>query len=128
MSSQSICNEILNGATSVLSLYAVVSPLGIVLNLLCIVSIAQVLWANRRESMGGNMFAYFLAKAVSDCVFFVINIFWVWYQCSQIGLCTPLMWRTDFYAYWSLIGLDDIADMALVFSVLMEAFAIVGKE
>jgi hypothetical protein len=93
-----------------------VNPIGIVLNLMCVVCFAQILW--KKNESASNMFKYLLVKAVCNFLYFSDDIFYLFYN---------KLWPTLSYEIWLVYIYNSIQPIVLLISAIMEVMATLGK-
>jgi hypothetical protein len=91
------------------------NPIGIALNLMCVVCFAQILKQNESTN---NMFKYLLVKAVCNFLYFSDDIFYLLYS---------KLWPTLSYEIWLVYIYNSIQPIVLLISAIMEVIATLGK-
>jgi hypothetical protein len=120
--------QLLGGQFGYMLISAIVDPMGIVLNGMCVLCIAQILRQKSEDSKitavttTSNMFKFLLVKAVCDMVFFANDVFYTLNFCGSA--CH--LYATPIFTYWLDFFWTWLEQILWMLSPLMEIAATLG--
>jgi hypothetical protein len=100
------------------------NPFGLVLNALCVIGFAQILWhrSESNASTQSNMFKYLMAKAASDFFIFIGRTVGMLFLCDE----SCHLYATPAFTNWNIYLNTYALQNLFLFSSLMEAAATLG--
>jgi hypothetical protein len=96
------CTNLYDSYALTASMTAIVDIPGVVLNGFCVICILQMLLHKADASTTGNMFKYLLVKSIAEFCLFVIDVFYLRYDCKSCGMANTLageIWNNYFATY-----------------------------
>jgi hypothetical protein len=117
----------LTGNYGLAAVTAALDPPGLVLNLMCIIGFAQILWHNSESSTSNisiksNMFKYLLVKAACDFFIFVSHTVYLLYLCDE----SCHLYANPAFTNWSIYLNLYMVQILFLLSSLMEVAATLG--
>jgi hypothetical protein len=123
------CHQYLSSFLSSVLQRIFIDGSGVLLNSMCVVCFAQILWYKRESKVNNkaNMFKFLFVKAVCDLLIFgdkTIDL--MYYYCTFVYTNCRLH-TTPYYLYWNIYSNNYMTSVAIMVSSLMEVAATLGN-
>jgi hypothetical protein len=101
---------------------------GILLNGLCVICFAQILWYKHESTVNNeaNMFKFLFVKAVCDFLMFTNDIFILMYIFCTFNNTFCHLHATPAFSYWAIYFYYAMEAILIIISSLMEVAATLG--